>query len=398
MKTRSRSSRTRLLGVVLSAAAWLAIGAVSPAAFGDAKNPAPKKVGLGFNPQPDAPAKDKSPPVTSAFQDKLDDLVFEQVVFEGASLDEVAKFLSEESAKLDRSAHEGVVVLLAGDRKQFDGIAVSLDLRRIPLSSVLRYLALVTGLNIEITRHSVVIFPPGISPSEGARLLPTLPGHGAPKFREMDLDRLNSMVFQKVEFDHTPLSSVLKFLVAEGRQMESGRPDLNILWAGKAEDCANRKVSLNLQRMPLLQAIRYAALVARVEFRVEERAVLLYPSQGGGEAGPAGNWLSEGSKTANRLNALVLRSVDFDSTPLKEGLDYLSGLVRETDPKRGPINFVLAVEPASLENLRLSFKARNATMRKVVDLIVEQTRLGVKIENDAVVFSEKAPASSASLP
>lgn len=114
--------------------------------------------------------------------------------------------------------------------------------------------------------------------------------------REKVLQKLNSLIIKRVEFDNVPLKDAVNFLIDQGREADPEKAGVNIVvdrsvWGDRApgsappaaaraatpEAVAGPTVTLNLRNVSLLSAIKFLSTVCGLTYRVGPEAVVIFP-------------------------------------------------------------------------------------------------------------------------
>lgn len=341
----------------------------------------------------DAPRTVEEPPsvIRRPIDDRLDSLVIKHVAFEETPLKSAVDYLVGEARAADPD-RKGVVILLTGDREALAQIKVTLDLREIPMSEVLRYLTMVTGVQCRVDPDSISISPPaaGASDRDKSALPPLQRSIASLLERKSVLKALNSTRIKSVEFQDTPSASAFNYLVEQGRKMESGG-GVSVVPVGDPETFINSKVTLNLRDLSLLQALRYTAQAANLRFRVEPHAVLIVPSDAEtpGHRHPSLERdvdlvSAQGTAAARKASELVLGQVVFDETPIRNVVDHLTAEARRVDPRKEGVNLVLAI-PAEQLTKTVTLNLSNVTLAQALKFVAQVSDLEIRAENEAIV-------------
>jgi len=102
----------------------------------------------------------KNDPLSEAkkgLEKELSAIVLPEVEFREAAISDVVAYLRQESKKYSKDKTEINFVLVLPEGKT---PTLTLALRKIPMSEVLRYITVLTGLQCQIDPHAVVISPP----------------------------------------------------------------------------------------------------------------------------------------------------------------------------------------------------------------------------------------------
>jgi hypothetical protein len=111
-------------------------------------------------------AKHRRHPVTT-LRDALDTIIIPEVNVRGAGVTEVIEFLQTESQKVSGAENPINFVWQAPDNLKT--AKVTLNLRRVPLADVLKYVTESVGLRYRVDAHAVVIYqPPPAMPTESS--------------------------------------------------------------------------------------------------------------------------------------------------------------------------------------------------------------------------------------
>ena len=96
--------------------------------------------------------------------------------------------------------------------------------------------------------------------------------------------KLQDMIVPELNVREAAAADVIEFLRAESKKLTQGIGEVNFVWQVPAGQQLP-KVTLNLKNVPMLDAIRYVTELAKLRYRVDEHAVVVYPPEGA-EAAP----------------------------------------------------------------------------------------------------------------
>ncbi len=93
------------------------------------------------------------------------------------------------------------------------------------------------------------------------------------------VNKLDSIVLKRIEFDETPLKNVIEYLIAQSRAEDPSGDGVNILLKfdpEKMKDSAKAlTVSMNLRNVTLKQAIKFLTQVTDLRYKIEADCVLI---------------------------------------------------------------------------------------------------------------------------
>ncbi|MDD2707270.1 MAG: hypothetical protein PHV34_04615 [Verrucomicrobiae bacterium] len=340
--------------------------------------------GVQENAKEARPAPSPPPKPPNPLLKVLDGFFPGEVLFDRAPIEQVVGSLVWRSRELDPNG-QGIHLLLAGDCRLLKEVTVSLDLRGVSFLSILRHLALQTGLGIQIGRESVVIYAPNLHPPEGADLLPVKVDAENVVHHQRTLWILNNIMIPRFECEAMSAALAFKSLVDLGRHACSQPLAVNVMLIGKTEEFERMPVTLDLSSVSVMQAMRYAARIAEMNLCVEEGVVLVMPSEKGKEP-VLPDESGKGMRMIKKLASMPVTAIRFDDVPVRNVINHLKEMSRQADPQKQGVNFVLALEPASWEACRVSLDVRGVSMLKLVDYVAKTAGLDVDVENDAVVL------------
>lgn len=172
-------------------------------------------------------------------------LIIQQTPYNKATVAEAVEYLRHKSRELDPKK-EGLEILL-DETITDDLFNITLDLHRLPVSEILRHMALMARLDVipvgsglKLTASPDVRPPYPTSPATArlARVLRTI---------------LPSMVFQKAN-----LGEAIEFIRLKGRDLDPQKEMPHIL-IDPALDVTTGRINLDVKNVPLTEAIRYVA-------------------------------------------------------------------------------------------------------------------------------------------
>jgi general secretion pathway protein D len=94
---------------------------------------------------------------------KMEKLIFPQIQFQGASLEEAVEYMIVKSRDLDVTEETGIrwgvtIIVAEGTAKQSNA-SLSLDLKDVPMIEALRFIAELTGMKLKIEPQVVLLTP-----------------------------------------------------------------------------------------------------------------------------------------------------------------------------------------------------------------------------------------------
>ena len=217
-------------------------------------------------------------------QEKLESIVLPAVEFRQAAIPDVVEFLRQASRKED-PGKTGVDIVA---RDLLDGMLITLNLRKVKLGDVLRYVAEVGGGVMVVDGDRVVLrfgFPPPL-PEVGP---PPPPDPGT-------LRRLKEIVIPSVEFREASLVDVMGFLRDASEALAKDGAGVNlVLKLGPrsipilppndpfsvarehAEGAQHPPISLQMRQAPLGEVLRQVARLADMDLLIEGSTVVMGP-------------------------------------------------------------------------------------------------------------------------
>ncbi|MEM7011701.1 MAG: M56 family metallopeptidase, partial [Verrucomicrobiota bacterium] len=196
------------------------------------------------------------------------------------------------------------------------------------------------------------------------------------------LKKMESITIPELELVDTRLEEALQFLQLKSVELDPEKKGVNIINAGANADV---RISLRLSNVPLSVALRYVTELAQANWRVDEHAIAVIPAKRGNmavEAKPAG-------KFEEKLQNIVIPSVEFVDTPLSDALQFLVKMSAELDddpdPAQRGINLILRDSDAA--NKALTLKLSNVPVGEALRYTAQLSKLKMTIEKHSVVLS-----------
>ncbi|MFT5470912.1 MAG: hypothetical protein ACI8UO_006044 [Verrucomicrobiales bacterium] len=326
---------------------------------------------------------------TGPIADKLNSIVIPEIEFADTPLDQAFEFLRHKSRELDSEEPDpelkGINLLILVDAKAVDGI--SLKLQNTTLGDAVRYICEIAGLGARIDESALVI-----TPGEAGIAIPISKSDGKIEAK------LRKITVPMIEFDDTPLSDAIAFLRQKSVELDAEEPDpklkgMNMLLrAGPA--AAETEITLRLTNVPLVEALRYTAALARLEIRVDQNAVLFVPAEGGENQGIAPP--PADARLEKKLKTIVIPKVDLNDTPLDQALEFLRAKsveldVNEPDPGRKGVNLILR-NGAAVAKTKITLRLTNVPLAEALRYVAELSQTQLSIQAHAVVISAKDEA------
>lgn len=300
--------------------------------------------------------------------DKLDKMILPALDFEDVPLEEVIGILRTKSVELDDAepdpARKGLnIVVRPPAAKQAPAASArvkSLHLRNVPFAMVLKYICDVTGMRFKVDDSAVTL----VSASEANSELYTRSFRVPPEFPSLIASNSPSGADR-------PIQDLLE--------------DNGILFGeGSSASLSGAGVLLVTNTPPQLD-------------KLEQLIQLSIPDPT--PAKPVAQTPPDPSRrTLDKLNNIIIPSVDFDDVSLDEAVEFIRNRsieldAAEPDPMRKGMDFVIrpradGTEPARIKGMRL----RNVPVAQALKYICDATASRLKVEGSAVTVVSQADA------
>jgi hypothetical protein len=91
-----------------------------------------------------------------------------------------------------------------------------------------------------------------------------------------DLTRtLSDIIVPEIKFREANAVDVLDSLQKESRKLTADKSEINFVWQ-VPPDAKLPKITLNLKQVPMLEVIKYVTAIAKLRYRVDAHAIVIY--------------------------------------------------------------------------------------------------------------------------
>ncbi len=213
----------------------------------------------------------------SAIQSKLEKIILPSVVFSGATIDEAIEFLRVKSRDLDITTKDpklkGVNIILSKDIIAAAS-KITLDLKDVPLSEALRYVAELAGLKYSVETYAVVFMPSDGKESDASLYDYKSNANSALK-EQASKNKVSALILPKMEFHEASLSEAVQFIRVKALQLDPAKKGMNIIINPGGDTSA--KITLSLKDVPIFEALNYCAQLSGYKLSVDDNAFTLMP-------------------------------------------------------------------------------------------------------------------------
>lgn len=339
---------------------------------------------------------------------------YPKIDFADASLPDAAAFLAKASRDLtpDKSGINIILKTVSIAPKP-----VSLRLANIPAPEAIRYCADAAGYSVRWSGNAAILTDDKTAP------LPTVAfnagGAGLAQ-------RAMKTILPRIDFKDATTREALDFLAKKARQPAPNESKLNIILntaavarpaaaqqgasgipglpgavkiAGldeppatpppappKVEDLAARRLSFEVTNTPLPEVVRIVALLADATVRWDTHAVIIGPA--GTEARPSvvNTVAIKGQVIMEKLSAIEIPKVDFQSATMSECASFLSRKLKELDTEGKGVNLLASGTAA---NALLTLKLESIPAMEALRYMAELSGTDLRIEHNAIVFQPR---------
>lgn len=225
-----------------------------------------------------------NPPPVPSLQAKLDRLIIPEIQFFEVSLPEAVKYLNLKSRELDKAEPDlsarGITFHLADDLAD-SGVTIDLDLKRVPMRTVLGYITEFSGTGFTIKDNAVLVaarhnLMQELTCGTGEDWAPYKRKQRPPAKNVLQA-RAAARIFPRVQFVDASLEEAVGHLQrAIDSPCEFDPPiATNVL----IKPGGNKSISINLDLKDISawDALRYVALLADYDVRADSHALVLVP-------------------------------------------------------------------------------------------------------------------------
>ena len=166
---------------------------------------------------------------------------------------------------------------------------------------------------------------------------------------------LETVVVPSVEFAETPMADAVEFLVQRSRELDTaegdqGRKGVNVVLLG---DFDGIRLTLRISNVPLGEILNLVAEMADAKVEIGPEVVVIMR----GDSYEAVKRDAGSEPLEAKLHRIMIPSIEFQDTPLRDALEFLQQRSAERDQGAGKetpgTNIVLKNGPAVTVSLRL---------------------------------------------
>lgn len=206
-----------------------------------------------------------------ALRARLEKIIIPEIEFRDVPLSDALVLLRKEARDFDPEKKGVNLVHIPAEGAPEPLITVSF--KEIPLTEALKYLAALSGLDVDFGDAAVVLHHRSAMPAP----LPwnVLSPTGLPAGTSREL--ASRLVLPRVEFKEAPLNKILQFLQQKSLELDPAKKGLNLILDAPGDPSPEAiRISLNLSEVLLSETLRYVAELANLKLRYEDDAIVLF--------------------------------------------------------------------------------------------------------------------------
>ncbi len=211
----------------------------------------------------------------STAQTKAKSIIIPRMVFQEASLEEAVDFLRIRSQELDPEKR-GINFVIQVPQESLNA-SLTLDLKDIPLSEALNYVAQLTDLTL-VYEGNACVFKRNGTPSTAVQSS-TASASAVASTTDLHTTKAEKIIIPHLEFAGATVSETLEFLRAMSRKHDPEQKGVNLIlkrpnsWdhAGASEPI----ITLSLKDAPLSEALRYVAALSNLNISARDNTYVL---------------------------------------------------------------------------------------------------------------------------
>ena len=300
--------------------------------------------------------------------EKMNKIIFPTVQFQGATIEEAIEYLRVKSRDLDTftdaSGPKGFsIILRTGDAPS--NARISLDLKDVPMSEVLRYVTELAGMKYKVEPHALVIMPLTEYVSKQITRTFRVPPNfltaagGNYQTAKQALEASGVTFPEGASASFSPATSQLV--------VRNTEPNLDLIEA----------LVENLNLPPLPAADPFASSSISFDYGVGR---------------------SPGAYLTEKMNKIIFPTVQFQGATLEEAIEYLRVKSRDLDKFTDPagtkgVNIILRSGDAP-SNASISLDLKDVPMSEALRYVTELAQMKYKVEAHAVLVVPLSESAS----
>lgn len=213
------------------------------------------------------------------------------------------------------------------------------------------------------------------------RLIMTLSAHFAEESNTLR-KKFDGIILPQVEFKEAALTEVVAFLQEQGRALDPGLSEVNIA-VSPDSGTAQVRISLSLTRVPLSEALKYAAALCGLGVEYGESTALIRK-----EVAPPVPAPGTVSAEESRISRIIIPQMEFREASLTDVIEFLQVRSMELDPEKEGVNFRLSLNPKQI-SAKISLNLTNVPLNQAVRYVAELAELRVRYEGDGVLLFQE---------
>ena len=302
--------------------------------------------------------------LVESLQVKLNQIIVPDIFPEDLTLEEALEILRVKSREFDTTTKDtfqkGINFVMIEEGAKTRPASAGLRLKDVPLAETLRYLTGSVGMKFVVEPYAVVIRekddergPPEGSLTNALQIA------------------MEKTIRPTVQFQDATIEEAVEYLrVSRGcldaDDHSSATMPLNYVLKLHPND-KRPHVSLDLKDIPLAEALRYCAEIAKLRLRYDACAVVITDDDEDRPAAPVAN---------GPANTLVLPVVAFSGATLDEAVEFIRRKSRELDPAHNGIEVIVRPgAPKSAIELDLKQIPASEALRYIAELTAHSVRL-----------------------
>jgi hypothetical protein len=200
----------------------------------------------------------------------------------------------------------------------------------------------------------------------------------------LNISRIGALVLPSLSLDEANVADVIHLLMVRSREIDPQKIGISFLVDNDVRSSTSR-INLDCTNVTFADAIRYLALLARLNVSVVDDAVRLRQSYGDGPKILA----RKPSPRIARLSAFVFPFMECTNVTLEEAVDFIRFECREINPTRESVTIIIDPDLIGDRIPKITLDVRNVTMVKALRFVSELANVDAICIGDAYYLRPK---------
>lgn len=199
------------------------------------------------------------------------------------------------------------------------------------------------------------------------------------------MKKLQNIILPQVQFRGATLEEAIEFFRMKSRTLDTSEPEVSKRGVNIVlKDSFAGTITLDLKDVPLIEALKYTASLAGLDYQIDHKAVILQKPSASSAAKPT---TAAQGKAVELAKKSILPQVHFSAALTEEAVEFLRAQIQGREDDSSKLNFIL--KPGGDPKTQIALDLKDVPLWDALRYIAELSNHSLSADDHSIILTPR---------